>query len=93
MRKKMLECLGKYSNITYASGHDHNVQFHRYGTNKFIVSGNGSKVSHLKKKKHFEAYFQDDSAIGFVKMEYLPNKEIRTSIYRAGKEVKVLEGY
>jgi hypothetical protein len=92
MRKKMLECLGKYSNITYASGHDHNVQFHRYGTNKFIVSGNGSKVSRLKKKKHFEAYFQDDSATGFVKVEYFRNK-ITTSIYRTGQEIKVLQGY
>jgi calcineurin-like phosphoesterase family protein len=93
MRKRMLDCMEKHSNIIYAAGHDHNVQFHRYGNNKFIVSGNGSKVSRLKKKAHFEAYFQDDSATGFVKIEYFKGKIIRTSIYRAGQEIKILEGY
>jgi len=93
MRKRMLDCLDKHSNIIYASGHDHNVQFHRQGTNKFIVSGNGSKVSRLKKKAHFESYFQDDSATGFVKIEYFPGNTTRTTIYRTGQEMKVLEGY
>lgn len=93
MRKRMLDCLGKHKNIIYASGHDHNVQFHRQGSNKYIVSGNGSKVSRLKKKAHFEAYFQDDSAIGFVKLEYFPDKTTRMSVYRVGQEVKVLQGY
>jgi hypothetical protein len=91
MRKKLQESLGRYNNIIYASGHDHNVQFFKEQERRYIVSGNGSKTSRLKKQR-FEAVYQDDSSTGFVKLEFDEDK-IKTSIYRVDKEVKVLEGY
>lgn len=91
MRKRMLQCLSAHSNIIYASGHDHNVQYFKKENGAYIVSGNGSKTSHLRKKKRFDSLFQDDSSTGFVKLEYAPDKKIKTVIYRVGTDQKVLE--
>jgi calcineurin-like phosphoesterase family protein len=93
MREKMLEIFNRYDNIIYVSGHDHNVQCFREIGNRYIVSGNGSKRSRLLKTKTFNSIFQDDSTMGFVKLEFGKDKRLITKIYRAGIEVKVLEGY
>jgi hypothetical protein len=92
MRKSMLLIFNKYDNITYTSGHDHNLQFFKVAGNKYIVSGSGSKAGHLQRKKLFDSFFQDDSKTGFVKLQYFPGKII-TTIYRVGEEPMVLTGY
>jgi hypothetical protein len=91
MRKRMLECLNKHPDIIYASGHEHNVQYFKEKNGNYIVSGNGSKTSALRKRKRFESFFQDDSTTGFVKLEYFPDGKIVTSIHRVGMDVKVME--
>jgi predicted phosphodiesterase len=93
MRKRMMASFDKYNNIVYVAGHEHNVQCFNSGKVHYIVSGNGSKSSHLKSKKLFDSFFQDDSSTGFVKLEYFTDKRVITSIYRVTEEVKVLEGY
>ncbi|MDF2438962.1 MAG: hypothetical protein K0Q95_3338 [Bacteroidota bacterium] len=93
MRTELLNIFNRYNNIIYVSGHDHNVQCFREIGNRYIVSGNGSKRSRLLKKKTFNSIFQDDSTMGFVKLEFGLDKKLITKIYRAGMDVEILEGY
>lgn len=92
VRKRVLKSLEKYDHITYVSGHDHNIQFFKEKGNRFIVSGCGSKTEHLKSKKRFTSFFEDDSKTGFVKLECFPDKVI-TTIYRVGEEPEILKNY
>jgi hypothetical protein len=89
----MLTIFNKYDNITYVSGHDHNLQCFKESGKRYIVSGSGSKRSKLLKKKKFDSIFQDDSKIGFIKLEYSGNSTISTTVYRVGEQPKILEGY
>lgn len=93
MRKKMLSCINKYDNIVYASGHEHNLQCFKNKSNRFIISGSGSKRSKLMYRKRFDSVFQDDKTTGFIKLEYTEDKYKSTTIYRVGEKEKVLEGY
>jgi calcineurin-like phosphoesterase family protein len=93
MRTKMLQSIDKYDNIIYASGHDHNLQFFNQGTNHYVVSGCGSKLSPLQKKKKFDSLFQDDTKTGFVKIEYQLDGSHSTIIYRVGEKEKLLVGF
>lgn len=93
MRNRMLKSFNQYDNIIYASGHDHNLQCFREGANRYIVSGCGSKLSHLLSVEKFDPVFEDDSKLGFVKIEYATDGTHTTVIYRAGKKEKILEGF
>lgn len=93
MRRKMLRSFDPYNNITYASGHDHNLQCFKEGANKYIVSGAGSKITHLRKRKKFDSVFQDDTKTGFIKIEYAADGSHTTTIYRADEQPKLLEGF
>lgn len=92
MRKKILAEFAGHKNIIYASGHDHNVQCFRINGMRYIISGNGSKLSSLRKKKSFDSVFQDDSKTGFIKLTFIGNT-VTTSIYRVGEQVMVLDEY
>ncbi len=93
MRKNMLTIFNKYDNIAYVSGHDHNLQCFKEIGNRYVVSGSGSKRSHLLKRKKFNSIFQDDKKTGFIKLDYTVDGYNSTTIYRVGEDVKVLEGY
>jgi len=93
MRKKMLSSFNKYDNIVYASGHEHNLQCFKNKGTRFIVSGSGSKRSHLMKRKRFDSAFQDDKTTGFIKLEYVNKNYKSTTIYRVGENAFILEGY
>ena len=93
MRKKMLTILNTYENITFVSGHEHNLQCFKEKGNRYIVSGSGSKRSKLLKKKKFNSIFQDDKKTGFIKISYSTDRYISTTIYRVGEEEKVLDAY
>lgn len=93
MRKQLLNSLGKYDNIVYASGHDHNLQCFKEGGKRYIVSGSGSKRSHLRKHKRFSPVFEDDQHTGFVKLEYDASGNVKTTIFRAGEQPLVVVGY
>jgi len=49
LRKNLLRIFKKYSNLIYAAGHDHNLQYFHYKHNHYIVSGAGSKTAFVKK--------------------------------------------
>jgi hypothetical protein len=55
MRKRLLNILHRYSNVVYAAGHDHNLQYFFVQGNHYLVSGSGSKLAYVKKggKAHF----------------------------------------
>lgn len=93
MRKEFIVAINKYDNIIYASGHDHNLQCFKENGTRYVVSGSGSKRSHLKKRKRFDSVFQDDKTTGFIMLEYSEGKYKSTTIYRVGEKDKVLEGY
>lgn len=93
MRKKMLRSFEKYDNITFASGHDHNLQCFKKGKNNYIVSGSGSKTTKFKRRTKFDPFFQDDQQTGFIKVEYLTDGSRTTTIFRTGEKEKMLEGY
>lgn len=93
MRKQFLSTINKYDNIIYVSGHDHNLQCFKEDGNRYIISGSGSKRSHLMKHKRFNSVYQDDKTTGFIKIEYSEKKYKSTTIYRVGEKELLLEGY
>ncbi|HEY0031592.1 MAG TPA: metallophosphoesterase [Bacteroidia bacterium] len=93
MRKHLLDILNRYDNIMFASGHDHNLQCFKEGKNNYIVSGSGSKTSHLLRFGMFKSVFQDDSKTGFIKVVYHDDGNKSTIIFRDGEQEKVLPGY
>ncbi len=93
MRERMLTIFNKYDNIIYASGHDHNLQCIKGNENRYIVSGSGSKLSPLNKRKRFDSVFEDDKQTGFVKIIYKRDGTHTTIVYRVGEEPKVINGF
>ena len=93
MRNSMLQIFNQNNNIVFASGHEHNVQCIMGGENRYVVSGNGSKLSKLRKKKKFDSVFQDDTKTGFIKINYSSNGDHHTTIFRVGEDQKVLDGF
>jgi predicted phosphodiesterase len=91
MRSKILASIKKYDNVIYASGHDHNLQYFKKGTNSYIVSGSGSKLSSLQKRKKNDSVFQDDKKTGFFEIQYSVDGKSTTLVYRVGEEKKVLD--
>ncbi len=93
MRKDLLTTINGYENVVFASGHEHNLQFFKENSGRYIVSGSGSKLSHLKKRSRFNSVFQDDKASGFVELYYSDGKYKSTTVYRVGEKELKLEGF
>jgi hypothetical protein len=53
-RKNIKSILRKYSNLIYAAGHEHNLQYIKKYKNHFIVSGAGSKLNYVSPGKYAE---------------------------------------
>jgi hypothetical protein len=93
MRKELISRIKKHGNVIYVSGHDHNLQCLKEGETRYIVSGAGSKLSHLRKKRRFDSVFQDDSKTGFIRLEYLPDGKVKTVIFRSGEKEMLLDNF
>ena len=93
MRKQLLNSLDKYDNIVYASGHEHNLQCFKEKGKRYIVSGSGSKRSHLRKHKRFKPVFEDDQHTGFIKLEYDVAGNVKTIIYRVREQPVMVDGF
>ncbi|MEO9482686.1 MAG: BamA/TamA family outer membrane protein [Ekhidna sp.] len=48
---QILAAMNEAENVVYAAGHEHSLQFIQKEGHHFIVSGSGSKVTHVKKGK------------------------------------------
>lgn len=97
MRRAILPVLLRHKDLTFVSGHDHNLQCFtdpdtaavKMNGHLFIVSGAGSKREKLKKKKKFNARYADDTQTGFFCVEYLEGGKRRVVVYgsKDGKRV------
>jgi hypothetical protein len=90
MRNDLLDHFESHDDLIYAAGHEHNVQYFIKKNNYYIVSGNGSKTSPLRKNKRFESEFQDDSTTGFVRLIFKDNK-FETEVFRVGQKTMKIE--
>jgi len=68
MKKKFLHLLEKYEDVAFVSGHEHNLQYHRYADDHFLISGSGSKISELVGDR-YPAQFMDDRFHGFMRLD------------------------
>jgi len=67
MTNALLDVLGEYENVVYAAGHEHNLQYFAEGENHLVVSGAGSKITHVGASRDlgFGAEFK-----GFARLSY-----------------------
>ncbi|MEM8893151.1 MAG: hypothetical protein AAGC88_01155 [Bacteroidota bacterium] len=71
--KAMVGMFEEYPNTVHAAGHDHSLQLFQKNNVHYIVSGSGSKTTHVKKngKAEYAA-----SKNGFVIVDYFDNGDI-----------------
>ncbi|EOR95705.1 Surface antigen (D15) precursor [Arcticibacter svalbardensis MN12-7] len=68
LRHKLKEILSNYSNLIYAAGHEHNLQYIRKNRNHFIVSGSGSKVKYVVQSGKYLQF--GEKSKGFFKLHF-----------------------
>jgi predicted phosphodiesterase len=90
MKKKMLNSISKYDHVIYACGHEHNIQYYKREKHLFIISGSGSKLSKMQKKREGLIY-SNDTQNGFIKMEFLKNKSVRISVLYPDTPEKIID--
>ena len=61
----LMKILEQYPGVIYASGHDHSLQYSTKDSVHYVVSGAGSKTSHVK-KKGYAKYVA--SELGYVRL-------------------------
>ena len=73
MIDELTEVFEKYPNLTYASGHDHNLQYWPVNEQHYIVSGSGAKSNYVGhgKKANFTSRKK-----GFARMDFFENGEV-----------------
>lgn len=72
------EARGNQSNVIYASGHDHGLQFITKDDIVQIVSGSGSKTSFIVNNENLKFKYQKQ---GFCVFDYLDNGDILLAYY------------
>lgn len=83
MIEELTEVFAKYPNLTYASGHDHNMQYWPVGEQHYIVSGSGAKSNYVGhgKKANFTTRQK-----GYSRMDFYENGEVWIEFVDAGVE-------
>jgi hypothetical protein len=81
-RERLLRSIDAYDDIVYVCGHEHNLQCFYEKKNRFIVSGSGSKLTKLHRKKRFREVFADDKHIGFFRLTAAEGKKFRITVFR-----------
>ncbi|MEO1656052.1 MAG: metallophosphoesterase, partial [Bacteroidota bacterium] len=67
LRNYLFKLFKEHPHLTYVAGHDHNLQHHPQDNWHHIVSGSGSKITYIAKKKKADfAYAQK----GFARLDY-----------------------
>lgn len=65
----------KYSNLLYASGHDHSLQYHPVGGQHYVVAGAGTVTSYVRRGKSADFAY---SHKGFARVDIDENESILT---------------
>ncbi|SMG29890.1 metallophosphoesterase [Sphingobacterium psychroaquaticum] len=81
---------GEHRNLLYVSGHDHGLQYIEDENFKQIVSGSGSKSSHIRNSKDLLYKYEKQ---GFCMLDYWENKNLTVTffIYENGKVHQTFE--
>lgn len=82
MIKAFLGAMQDQKYVVFAAGHEHSLQFHKYGDINHIVSGTGCKDSYVAKGNG--ALFSVEKE-GFVKINYYSNGEVWSEFWIAEK--------
>ncbi|MFI5219940.1 MAG: hypothetical protein ACHQNT_10665, partial [Bacteroidia bacterium] len=83
-RKNLVAATQGYSNIVYASDHDHNFQYFKYDKQDLIVTNSSADLDWVGKRRAYFTY----SHMGFVKLYYLQNGEVWMEIFVPDKDKK-----
>jgi hypothetical protein len=84
MQQRLLQSINAYDGIIYAAGHEHNMQLLHEKRNRFIISGSGSKLTELRRRREHKAILEDDQHVGFVRLDFAGNKLVATTVFREG---------
>jgi predicted phosphodiesterase len=90
MKNELLAAMNEYDNVIYVAGHEHNLQYTKQTNIHHIISGSGSKTTHLKKDK--KLLFGSEKK-GFSKISYLKNGEIWLQFYSENSSGEVDQIY
>jgi len=80
MRKKLLAVFNKYEHLIVVAGHEHTLQYFEDGTNNHIVSGSGSKRTHINKNR-YKAGFMNDIENGFFRLDFYTDGNVKAHIF------------
>ena len=80
MRKKLLNTFNKYEHLIVVAGHEHTLQYFEDGNNNHIVSGSGSKRTHLNKNR-YKADFMNDMENGFFRVDFFNDGSVKANIF------------
>lgn len=80
MKNALMMTLSKYPNTIHTAGHEHSLQYSLKDSIHYIVSGSGSKTTHVKKKGY--AQFAE-SVNGFSRVEFHTNGDVKLEVWRA----------
>ncbi len=81
LKKGLLDAVKDVKNVTFASGHDHNLQLNQREGKNFIVSGSASKVNYARQGLKAEYVH---SVQGFSKINYHSNGEVWVEFFKVG---------
>jgi len=70
MVNSLKAAIAEYENVVYAAGHEHSLQYFPFKGNHLIVSGSGSKVTHLADSKQLGFGAE---RIGLARLSYYTN--------------------
>lgn len=87
-RTDMEDILSRYPNAIYAAGHEHALEYSWKDSVHYVVSGAGSKFTHVKQKGY--ARFAK-SAMGFVRIAIRDSGEARIEYFEGGNQTPAHE--
>ena len=86
MRDKLVEVMVNSGNAIHVSGHEHSLQLILNQGIPFVVSGSGSKTTHVKSKK--DTRFAT-SELGFARLDFVRNGGVHLTFFTVDKKTKI----
>jgi UDP-2,3-diacylglucosamine pyrophosphatase LpxH len=80
LKEALTSAMNQYDNVVYVCGHEHNLQYFLKESTHYVVSGSGSKVTHIGFNKEMD--FGAEKR-GFAKIEVYQNGSVLLRYYNA----------